>query len=67
MDNKDFDFDWEGLKCDILRSISMKALKNAFEPRAINEVTNLGIFGKKTKFSFSSLSLTLSTIFIFEF
>ena len=27
MDNEDFDFDWEGLECDILRSISMKALK----------------------------------------
>jgi len=68
MDNKDFDFDWEGLKCDILRSISMKALKNAFEPCATNEVMNLGIFGKKTMlFSFSSLSLTLSNIFIFEF
>ena len=48
MENEDFDFDWEGLECDILRFISMKAFKNAFEPCAINEVTNLGIFGKKT-------------------
>jgi hypothetical protein len=67
MDNEDVDLDWEGLECDILPSISTKVVKNAFEPCAINEVTNLGIFGKKTKFSFSSLSLTLSTIFIFEF
>ena len=52
MDNEDFDFDWEGLECDIILSISMKALKNASEPCAINEVTNLGIFGKKTKFLF---------------
>ena len=54
MDNEDVDFDWEGLECDILRSISMKAFKNALELCealelcAINEVTNLGIFGKKT-------------------
>ena len=57
MDNEDFNFDWEGLECDILQSISMKALKNAFELCAPNEVTNLGILGKKTLFSsFSSLA-----------
>ena len=67
MDNEDFNFDWEGLECDILQSISMKALKNAFELCAPNEVTNLGIFGKKNMFySFSSLAYTLP-IFIFEF
>ncbi|CAL6325350.1 unnamed protein product [Bathycoccus prasinos] len=64
MDNEDFDFYWEGLECNILRSMAMKALKSAFEPCATNEVTNLGIFGKKNDaFSFSSLLLTLSTIF----
>jgi hypothetical protein len=67
MDNEDFNFDWEGLECDILQSISMKALKNAFELCAPNEVTNLGILGKKTMFSSSRLSLTLSPIFIFDF
>lgn len=67
MDNEDVNLDWEGLECDILQSISMKALKNAFELCAPNEVTNLGIFGKKTMFySFSSLAYTLP-IFIFEF
>ena len=58
MDNEDFNFDWEGLECDILQSISMKALKNAFELCAPNEVTNLGIFGKKNDvlfFLFSGL------------
>ena len=61
MDNKDVDLDWEGLECDILRSISMKALKNAFEPRAINEVTNLGIFGKKRSLFFLvTLAYTLN-------
>ena len=59
MDNEDFNFDWEGLECDILQSISMKALNNAFELCAPNEVTNLGILGKKTLFSsFSSLAYT---------
>ena len=48
MDNGDFDFDGEGLELAVLWSISVKALKNAFEPCATNEVTNLGIFGKKT-------------------
>ena len=68
MDNEDFNFDWEGLECDILQSISMKALKNAFELGAPYEVTNLGIFGKKKRcFILSLLSLTLSPIFIFEF
>ena len=61
MDNEDFNFDWEGLECDILQSISMKALKNAFELCAPNEVTNLGIFGQKKRcFILSLLSLTLS-------
>ena len=60
MDNEDFNFDWEGLECDILQSISMKALKNAFELCAPNEVTNLGILAKKTCFILSLLSLTLS-------
>ena len=61
MDNEDVNFDWEGLECDILQSISMKALKNAFELCAPNEVTNLGILGKKTMFfSFSSLAYTLT-------
>ena len=61
MDNEDFNFDWEGLECDILQSISMKALKNAFELCAPNEVTNLGILGKKKLFSsFSSLAYTLT-------
>ena len=63
MDNEDVDFDWEGLECDILRSISMKALKNAFEPCAINEVTNLGIFGKKTKSFLSRHSRLHSQLF----
>jgi hypothetical protein len=67
MDNEDVNLDWEGLECDILRSISMKALKNAFELCAPNEVTNLGILGKKTMFSSSRLSLTLSPILIFDF
>ncbi|CAL6329410.1 unnamed protein product [Bathycoccus prasinos] len=48
MDDEDFNFDWEGLECDILRSILRDVLKNMFEPCATNEVTNLGIFGKKT-------------------
>ena len=48
MDDEDFNFDWERLECDILRYISMKAFKNSFELCAINEVTNLGIFGNKT-------------------
>jgi len=61
MDNEDVNLDWEGLECDILQSISMKALKNAFELCAPNEVTNLGILGKKTLFSsFSSLAYTLT-------
>ena len=64
MDNEDFNFDWEGLECDILQSISMKALKNAFELCAPNEVTNLGIFGKKNDVLFFLFSLP---IFIFEF
>jgi len=61
MDNEDVNLDWEGLECDILQSISMKALNNAFELCAPNEVTNLGILGKKTLFSsFSSLAYTLT-------
>ena len=61
MDNEDVNLDWEGLECDILHSVSMKALKNAFELCAPNEVTNLGILGKKTLFSsFSSLAYTLT-------
>jgi len=67
MDNEDVDFDWEGLECNILRSISTKALKNAFEPCAINEVTNLGIFGKKTKMMMLFLSRHSQLFFIFEF
>jgi len=54
MDNGDFDFDGEGLELAVLWSISVKALKNAFEPCATNEVTNLGIFGNKAM-SFLSL------------
>ena len=63
MDNEDFDFDWEGLECDILRSISMKALKNAFKPCATNEVTNLGIFGEKTMLFLSRHSHLNSQLF----
>ena len=63
MDNEDVDLDWEGLECDILRSISMKAVKNAFEPCAINEVTNQGIFGKKTKSFLSRHSRLHSQLF----
>ena len=63
MDNEDVDLDWEGLECDILRSISMKAVKNAFEPRAINEVTNLGIFGKKNDVLFFLFSRLHSPYF----
>ena len=63
MVNEDVDLDWEGLECDILRSISMKALKNAFGPCAINEVTNLGIFGKKTLLFLSHHSRLLFQVF----
>ena len=63
MGNEDFDFDWEGLECDILRSISMKALKNAFKPCATNEVTNLGIFGEKTMLFLSRHSHLNSQLF----
>ena len=55
MDNEDFNFDWEGLECDILQSISMKALKNAFELCAPNEVTNLGILGPQTHLGIAAL------------
>ena len=63
MDAEDVDFDWEGSECDILRSISMKAFNNAFEPCAVNEVTNLGIFGKKTMLSLSRHSRLHSHLF----
>ena len=65
--DEDFDYDWEGLECDILRSISMKAFKNAFEPCAINEETNLGICGKETMLFLSRHSRLHSHLnFIFE-
>ena len=67
MDEGDLDFDWEGLERDILRSISIKVSKNAFEPCGVNEVTYLAFFCKEQCFFFLVLSLTLSTIFNFEF
>ena len=35
MDNEDFNFDWEGLECDILRPILREVLENTFEPYGI--------------------------------
>jgi len=63
MDNGDFDFDGEGLELAVLWSISVKALKNAFEPCATNEVTNLGIFGKKNDVLFFLFSRLHSPYF----
>ena len=63
MDNEDVNLDWEGLECDILQSISMKALKNAFELCAPNAVTNLGILGKKNVVFFFLVSSLHSHLF----